>query len=89
MYVSNEASPQTDQPPGEVPTRRGLSGVSGLRRFVRPSRFAAKLLSGTLRLPRDQFATLLGMKPSVNVRDLLDGHVTLQLESLDRLYLKG
>jgi len=29
------------------------------------------------------------MKPSVNVRDLLDGHVTLQLESLDRLYLKG
>jgi hypothetical protein len=26
---------------------------------------------------------------SVNVRDLLDGHVTLELESLDRLYLNG
>jgi hypothetical protein len=25
----------------------------------------------------------------VNVRDLLDGHVTLELESLDRLYLNG
>jgi hypothetical protein len=30
------------------------------------------------------------MQPtSVNVRDLLDGHVTLELESLDRLYLNG
>src|SRR5216117_1327798 len=71
-YQSNEASPQTDQWSGEFPTRRGLSGVSGLQRFVRPGRFAANLFSGTLRLPRDQLATVLGMKPSVNVRDLLE-----------------
>ena len=25
----------------------------------------------------------------VNVRELLDGHITLQLESLDRIYLNG
>lgn len=29
------------------------------------------------------------MKTSPNLRDRLDGHVTLQLESLDRLYLNG
>src|SRR2546426_10345715 len=29
------------------------------------------------------------MNPPPNIRDLLQGHVTLQLESLDRLYLNG
>ena len=29
------------------------------------------------------------MSPALNIRDLLDGHVTLELESLDRLYLNG
>src|SRR5438132_13264514 len=29
------------------------------------------------------------MSTSLNVRDLLEGHVTLQLESIDRLYLNG
>lgn len=39
------------------------------------------------------FFTLLpqcvGMSNPPNIRDLLDGHVTLQLESIDRLYLNG
>ena len=26
---------------------------------------------------------------SLNVRDLLDGHISLELESIDRLYLNG
>lgn len=32
---------------------------------------------------------LAGMKTPLNVRDLLEGHVTLELESIDRLYLNG
>ncbi len=32
---------------------------------------------------------LLAMSHALNIRDLLDGHVTLELESLDRLYLNG
>ena len=29
------------------------------------------------------------MSPAPNVRDLLEGHIGLELESIDRLYLNG
>ena len=32
---------------------------------------------------------LVRMSLSPNVRDLLDGHISLELESIDRLYLNG
>ena len=36
-----------------------------------------------------EWAMLACMSMTSNVRDLLEGHITLELESIDRLYLNG
>jgi hypothetical protein len=37
----------------------------------------------------DEWAMLVRMSLNPNVRDLLEGHISLELESIDRLYLNG